>query len=256
MNSTLNSLKKLKFMSALLVVMMSSLFAASCSSSSDDSNKSYYTLYADNISATVIDNDQNVSTEAYFTALNQKLQQSSGLFDSDAATAKTQLTLAADKAIAEFEQTTMPNVYFYGRYGVSYSIAGTSSSKTELKTYSNKALSAANLTKALTKIAAANPDGFTVDATTLEPLTKGFAVSLEATQNSFGSEGLAKVIEYVTTHDGVNAYGGWLNSDNNQFYYDATVICSTRAEAEELAKTNHQIAFFDLENMEEIRVQE
>ncbi len=116
-------------------------------------------------------------------------------------------------------------------------------------------LDKAALKAALTQIAIANPDGFTVDATTLKPIEDGYAVSLEATQNSFGDEGLDKVIDYVTSHSDVNAYGGWLNSDNNMYYYDATVICNTKATADSLAKANHQIAYFDLKNMEEIRVE-
>ncbi len=114
----------------------------------------------------------------------------------------------------------------------------------------------ATLQKVLTRIAEENPDGFTVDAQTLKPIEDGYAVSLEATQNSFGAEGLAKVIDYVTSHSEVNAYGGWLNTDNNQYYYDATVICTTKEEADSLAKANHQIAYFDLKNMQEIRVAE
>lgn len=112
----------------------------------------------------------------------------------------------------------------------------------------------AALSAALSRIAADNADGFTVDAVTLKPVTKGYAVSLAATQNSFGTEGLARVIDYVTSHDGVNAYGGWFNPDNGRYYYDATVICDTHEEAATLARLNNQIAYFDLENMREIRL--
>ncbi len=119
---------------------------------------------------------------------------------------------------------------------------------TEIVTNDTKALQ-----EALMKIAKENPDGFTVDATTLKPVTKGFAVSVEATQNSFGEEGLAKVITYVKSHPEVNAYGGWLNSDNNKYYFDATMICQTKEEAEKMAKENHQTAYYDLEKNEEIR---
>lgn len=42
-------------------------------------------------------------------------------------------------------------------------------------------------------IAALNPEGFTVNAATLQPVTTGYAVALKKTQNSFGAEGLAKV---------------------------------------------------------------
>ena len=38
--------------------------------------------------------------------------------------------------------------------------------------------------------AALNPEGFTVNAATLQPVTSGYAVALKKTQNSFGNEGL------------------------------------------------------------------
>lgn len=206
-------MKRLNLMATLLVVMISSLFASGCSSA--DESRIYCTLYADNVSANVIENDKGVTTDAYFAVLNEKLQGCSGWYD-NAKAAQEGLTAVADKAVDEFEQTAMTGVSFYGRFTVGYQVKG-AASKTALKVYTNKALDKADLTKALTKIAAAKPDGFTVDATTLEPITKGFAVSLEATQNSFGTEGLANVIDYVTSHEGTNAYGGWLNSDSSAY---------------------------------------
>lgn len=52
---------------------------------------------------------------------------------------------------------------------------------------------------ALSAVAANNKEGYTVDAVTLQPITKGYAVAVAATQNSFGPEGLARVIEYART---------------------------------------------------------
>ena len=43
-------------------------------------------------------------------------------------------------------------------------------------------------------IAALNPEGFTVSAANLQPVATGYAVALKRTQNSFGAEGLAKVM--------------------------------------------------------------
>ncbi len=243
-------MKRLNLTATLLVVMISSLFASSCSSA--DESRIFCTLYAENVSANVIENDKGITTETYFDSLNQKFQTVSGWYD-NAEAARESLTLVADKTVDEFEQKNMPGVSFYGRFAVGYQVKD-AAGKTLLKEYTNKQLGKTALTKALTKIAAANPDGFTVDAITLEPITKGFAVSVEATQNSFGAEGLSKVIDYVTSHDGINAYGGWLNSDNNAYYYDATIVCKTREEAEAFGRLNHQTAIFDLENMEEIRL--
>lgn len=106
----------------------------------------------------------------------------------------------------------------------------------------------------LLAIASMNPDGFTVDAATLQPVTTGYAVAVAATQNSFGENGLNNVIDYVTNNDEINAFGGWLNNDNNAFYFDATIIVSDLAKAIDLAKANNQIAIFHLDTLTEIRV--
>lgn len=106
----------------------------------------------------------------------------------------------------------------------------------------------------LSAVAANNKKGYTVDAATLQPITKGYAVAVAATQNSFGPEGLARVIEYARTHKEVNAFGGWYNEENGLYYYDAVIIADSLADALELGKSNAQIAIFDLQNMKEIRL--
>ena len=110
-------------------------------------------------------------------------------------------------------------------------------------------------------IAAINPDGFTVNAATLQPVTSGYAVALKRTQNSFGAEGLAKVanvIDELQASGNLNgrilAFGGWYDSESGLFYYDATVIYQDREKAIEAGRANEQIAIFDLSNLEEIRL--
>ena len=110
-------------------------------------------------------------------------------------------------------------------------------------------------------IAALNPSGFTVDAATLQPVTAGYAVAMKQTQNSFGTEGLAKVantIEEIQASGNLNgrilAFGGWYDSESGLFYYDATVIYQDREKAIEAGRANEQIAIFDLSNLEEIRL--
>lgn len=105
---------------------------------------------------------------------------------------------------------------------------------------------------ALATIAANNKEGFTINAATLQPVTTGYAVAVAATQNSFGLDGLANVVKYVTAHPEVNAFGGWYNQDNKLFYFDATVIVDDLAAALELGRVNKQIAIFDLANLQEI----
>ena len=107
---------------------------------------------------------------------------------------------------------------------------------------------------ALATIAMNNKEGYTVNAATLQPVTTGYAVAVADTQNSFGFEGLVNVVKYVSEHPEVNAFGGWYNSDNNQFYFDATVIVDDLETAKDLGRYNNQIAIFDLANLKEIRL--
>lgn len=101
---------------------------------------------------------------------------------------------------------------------------------------------------ALATIATNNKDGFTVNAATLQPVTTGYAVAVAATQNSFGLEGLANVVKFVSEHPEINAFGGWYNSKNNMYYFDATVIVEDLKKALELGRANKQLAIFDLAN--------
>lgn len=107
---------------------------------------------------------------------------------------------------------------------------------------------------ALMEIANANPAGFTVDAKTLQPITKGYAVAMAETQNSFNADGLERVIKFAEHNTKVNAFGGWYDSKGNNFYFDATVIVNDLEAAKELGRINGQLAIFDLYNMEEIRL--
>lgn len=110
------------------------------------------------------------------------------------------------------------------------------------------------ITTTLLSIAAAHAEGFTVDALTLQPVTSGYAVALAATQDSFGLEGLERVIDFVKSNAGVTAFGGWLDEESGQFYWDATVVVEDRETAEKLARENGQIAFFNLDTLEVVRL--
>ena len=50
---------------------------------------------------------------------------------------------------------------------------------------------------AILEIAGKNPDGFTVDLTTLKKVTKGISVAYLETQDSFGEEGLKRVLKHA-----------------------------------------------------------
>lgn len=101
---------------------------------------------------------------------------------------------------------------------------------------------------ALATIAINNKEGFTVNAETLQPVTRGYAVAVADTQDSFGLEGLANVVKYVSEHPEINAFGGWYNSKNNMYYFDATVIVEDLAAAIELGRMHKQLSIFDLAN--------
>lgn len=107
---------------------------------------------------------------------------------------------------------------------------------------------------AILSIAAKNPDGFTVNANTLQAPAGGYAVALAATQNSFGLDGLKNVLNHVGPDTGAMYVGGWLDRETGLYYYDATVVVDDRRAAEELGRLNGQIAIFDLNHMEEIRL--
>jgi hypothetical protein len=111
-----------------------------------------------------------------------------------------------------------------------------------------------NTVLAISQIAQKNPNGFTVDHN-LNPITNGYSVATKYTQNSFGLTGLAHVVaialfQNLENFDGV---GGWLNTDNGEYYYDAIKIFNTESEANFYAWQNEQISFFDLNNGVEIK---
>ena len=97
-------------------------------------------------------------------------------------------------------------------------------------------------------------DGFTVDKNTFQPITTGYSVAVAATQNSFNNVGAARVAAYANTHAEINAVGGWYNSENDRYYFDAVIVVDTLEEAIKLGRENKQIAVFDLANLREIRL--
>lgn len=106
----------------------------------------------------------------------------------------------------------------------------------------------------LQAVATMSPDGFTVNKNTFEPIVSGYSVAVKETQNSFGNYGAAKVVSYANKHEEIKALGGWYNSKNNQFYFDAVIIVNDLETAIRLGRENGQIAIFDLNNMQEIEL--
>lgn len=104
-------------------------------------------------------------------------------------------------------------------------------------------------------IAAMNASGFTISANDLSAIECGYAVSIAETQNSFGTEGIARVLQAIEAGK-ANAIGGWYDSQSGLYYYDAVCVYSDKQSAEYAAIENDQIAYFDLNNCKEIRLKE
>lgn len=109
-----------------------------------------------------------------------------------------------------------------------------------------------SLLEAIEEIAKQNPDGFTVDLTTLKKVTKGISVAYLETQDSFGEEGLRRVLNHALMHE--KKVGGWLNEENNQFYFDSIKIFTNLEEAKRFGRENKQIAIFDIGQMRLIKL--
>lgn len=108
------------------------------------------------------------------------------------------------------------------------------------------------LFEAIQKIAEANPEGFTVDLTTLKRVTKGISVAYIDTQDSFGEEGLKRVLNHALMHE--KRVGGWLNEENQEFYFDSVRIFTNLEEAKQFGRENKQIAIFDISQMRLIKL--
>lgn len=95
-------------------------------------------------------------------------------------------------------------------------------------------------------IATQNPEGFTITLPACEFVTSGYVIAMAETQNSFGDEGLNRVIEKANVTTGV--MGGW--AEDTLFYWDAVYIVHDRETAIELGRQNEQIAIYHLESNE------
>lgn len=104
------------------------------------------------------------------------------------------------------------------------------------------------------KIASENSDGFTIRLEDLKHVTRGIAVAYAETQNSFGNEGLIKVINHAKQNG--KTVGGWLDYESELYYFDSVKIFPNHMmkEAIEFAVENKQIAVFDITNGQEIRL--
>jgi hypothetical protein len=102
------------------------------------------------------------------------------------------------------------------------------------------------------KIASSHSYGFAVRIPNGEPVTEGFAVAYEATPNSFDEDGLRKCLAHAERH--ANIVGGWYNEDDGRWYWDSVRILTDRDEPIAFAREQKQLALFDLNEGNEIRL--
>jgi fructokinase len=100
------------------------------------------------------------------------------------------------------------------------------------------------LLDAIQVIAKENPNGFTVDLTTLKKVTGGISVAYLETQDSFDDEGLKRVLKHALAHE--KTVGGWLSDENDHFYYDSVRIFTDLEEALQFGRENKQLYVFNL----------
>ena len=103
--------------------------------------------------------------------------------------------------------------------------------------------------EAIKFIAKNNPLGFTVRKDTLEPITEGYSVAVSETQNSFGDEGIERVLE-VAKKSYIDAIGGW--KEGEDYYFDAVMVVQDFDTAAELGYRNRQKAIFHLDEKKEL----
>lgn len=97
-------------------------------------------------------------------------------------------------------------------------------------------------------------EGFTFDLYANRLVTSGIVVAYAETQDAYGPAGLLNALRHAIEHDGV--LGGWLNSENQRFYFDSCKIFRNLEEAKAFAIANKQLAFYWIEKREVIWIEE
>ena len=110
------------------------------------------------------------------------------------------------------------------------------------------------LVSTIAAIAALNPEGFTVNLSTLQPVNKGYAVASSKSQFSFDREGINNILDIAIDNDDITAVGGWYNKEEGLYYFDAVIIINNLSDAIRAGRANKQIDIFDSSNNKEIRL--
>ena len=110
-----------------------------------------------------------------------------------------------------------------------------------------------------------NPDGFTIDPITLEPVSGGFVVAPLKQAEIIVGETLPEevLLGYIQDNKDISSainrpvyLGGWFDGESKQYFLDNTLIVPTAEEALYIAEAADQLAIFNLNNFEEIRTNE
>ena len=110
-----------------------------------------------------------------------------------------------------------------------------------------------------------NPDGFTIDPITLEPVSDGFAVAPLKQAEIIVGETLPEevLLGYIEDNKDISRainrpvyLGGWFDGESRQYFLDNALIVPTAEEALYIAEAADQLAIFNLNTLEEIRTNE
>jgi len=103
-----------------------------------------------------------------------------------------------------------------------------------------------------------NKEGFSFKLTTLKPIkNKGFCVGLTNLNGIYLKPLIKKVLLCGNGFKQIEKnliIGGWFNSEDKKFYLDLTLNLKDRNKSLFLAKTFNQIAIFNLNKFEEIKI--
>ena len=115
----------------------------------------------------------------------------------------------------------------------------------------------------LVAMADKNPMGFTIDMNGIEVTSDytRYVIGLKMTKESHNLEGAEHCVEAMDFILDEELYpmqevgfGGWLDTKTNTYHFDVVTFCVDLETALLLAVRNEQLAIFDLETMQEIRL--
>ena len=102
------------------------------------------------------------------------------------------------------------------------------------------------ITEKVLDYAAKNKSGFSLNINTLQPVSSGYVVAYEETQDSHTAIEVQNVIIHALMNNCV--VGGWFNDKNKKFYFDSSKVFSNVRNAIDFAIKNNQLAIYDIDN--------